>query len=591
MEYKPAPGEPYRPVISAPSRLSSLLPEWSKSSCIISAALFNGVDPPRALKPAEILTPRVTQALSSASVAAVAAPASGIRANEPSKTLNPSSRGGKEASVPSDPDTSESGSELSDPSSSDPNPADSENTDPNAFGSEDSDIAKSTPNNAPPQDIRPGVHDPMHAATDSGDSDIEESTSNNAGPQDTGPSVHDPEISAIDFSTTNPKPLVPGNPDTKHANSPSSSSQDTDHQALNAHNKPEEVDGPSLELSKSDGANASSSSPDPSHPNAPDNPSDMADPSNGSSKDPPSDDYKPHSSDSDGDNIPNSEAQEAGAADPDSHNVDSVLGESKYSNSQGQDTAIAHPNKSPAAKPKATNGDSSDVKGPDAELNLFDVLPTKLSDINKLTSPTAKPGVGQHATPNDPERISSSQPGNSKVPQSENDLNEIEALFDTTFSPQETAKVLSTAHSGAVIDLPSKIAPAHDSTASPQKSANDTPIADSDKFSKSPSKTAPTGDLASATDAVGISEKTGVASSSATTASIAALDLHLGSGGVSDNKQQGDDMNAADSSEVKSSGSSLLASRRQPESDGLLDARELLYDFCIYVSPWLLILV
>ena len=54
--YKPEPGEPYRPVISFPSKVFEIDPLWK--SC--STGIFIGLDPPIALHPATAMVPQVT---------------------------------------------------------------------------------------------------------------------------------------------------------------------------------------------------------------------------------------------------------------------------------------------------------------------------------------------------------------------------------------------------------------------------------------------------------------------------------------------------------------------------------------------------
>lgn len=587
VEYKPSPGEPYRPVLSAPSRLSSLLPEWSKSGCVISAALFNGVDPPRALKAAEILTPRVTQVLPTASVAAVAAPASGLRVNEPSKTPKPSIVGDKEVSIPSDPDTSESGSEVSNPSSSDPKQTDPKKADPKAVEFKNSDI------DAP--------------------------KSNDADPQNTRLSISKPENTPADAS--NPKPPNTENLDPKHANSPPSDSQKIDSGSVNDQNESEEAQGSSAEVSKSDDTKASSSSPDGSQRIVPGTPPNVAESSNGNSENAALSDYTSSVSDSNGNDDSGRDSQGEEVADPDTKNLDSFEGESKQAASNRNNAALSQSNNSPAADPEANSDDDAGAQATGDGLDLFDVLPTKLFNVNEALSPSAKSGSGQYSTQNDPQRDPSSQPENNMEtsPAGENldddDGTARNALSfqysayalptagsdamagppknttpadDTTFSPQNSPNDLPVVDPDAMKDPPSKTALADDSVSSPQNSANDLPTTGSAAVGDPSSKTASTNDSASAIAAAGISKKSGSALPSA---SVAASVLGVGSDGTSDSKSQGNDVDAAVSSKAKSSGSSLLASRRNTESHVLISAQGLVYGFGIYVLPWLLILL
>ena len=56
-QYKPAPGSPYRPVLSPPQQIFGLQFGWS--DCTITHA-FEGIDPPRSLVPAAALVPNLT---------------------------------------------------------------------------------------------------------------------------------------------------------------------------------------------------------------------------------------------------------------------------------------------------------------------------------------------------------------------------------------------------------------------------------------------------------------------------------------------------------------------------------------------------
>ncbi len=588
MEYKPALGEPYRPVLSPPRRLSSLLPEWSKSGCIIPAALFNGVDPPRALRPAEILTPRVTQVLPTASVAAAAAPASGIRANGPGKTPKPSTGGHKGASTPSDPDTREGGSEVSDPSSSgpsdsdpsslDPKQEDSKKTDPKADDSAEPKIDTPNLNSADPQDVRPGTPDPETTPAEAGEA-------------------------------SDPKPPNPENVDPKNADLPPSNSQDIDPQVLNGQSKPEEAQDPPSEVSNVDDPKAGVSNPDRSQPKVSDTHSDSADLSNENSEDPPpepSDDPTPFVTDSSGNDVPSSSPQGEKVADPYTDNLDPFIGASKHSSSPEQNSAVSDPNKSPATEPEATNGDVSDVKSSDVALDTFDSLAAKLFDIHKALPQSAKSGDGQQSTPNDPERDPSSRLQNLEFPSSGDIQNDGEAVVNDILFPQQSANFLSTADSVIMADLPSRTTFSDESTLSLQHFAHGISTAGFYATGDSPSTTTPTDKSASVIVTIGISEQSRSALSSAilaaagvsknsgsilSSASAAASGLHQDSDGRSDGKDEGENGNSAASSKARSSGNSLLISRRHPGSDVPISARKLLYGICTYVLPSFLILL
>lgn len=553
MEYKPAPGEPYRPVLSAPSRLSSLLPEWSKSGCIIPAALFNGVDPPRALKPAEILTPRVTQAQPTASVAAVAAPASGIRTNEPSKTANPSTKADNEATLPPDSNTRESGSEISDPSSSDP-----EKEDPEITGTK---------------------------AAESGNSKVSKSNSN-ADPQDMRPSIPDPESTSADVSKANSP--EPDNIDPKQANSQPTNMQEADPKVLYGQDKPEETQGSTPEVSNPYDPKTDTSSPDRSQPKVPGTVSNSADSTNEASENPPPSDYSTDVSDLDGKGVLGSNQQAEEVADPGTNSADSSMGESKHSSSQAQNSAESRPNNSPAANTEATDTDASDVKIPGVELNPFDVLPKKLTNANDVLSSTAVSGDRQHSTIDSPEREPSFRPENLKSLSSENHRNDLEAMANQPFLPQDSAKAVSSADSGTIARTRSKTMIAGELALSSQHSTSATSAlstADSGAIIGFPSKTTSTKDSIFVSVATGTSKESGSVLSSAR---AAASGLHLGSDGTSSSKYQGRKGNAATSVKAKSSGSSLLASQKHQEDNTLIGARGLLYGSCLYVLLWFL---
>ena len=65
-QYKPAPGNPYRPVLSPPEQIYRLQAGWS--DCVITHA-FAGIDPPRSLTPASALVPNLTPTPSQSHVA------------------------------------------------------------------------------------------------------------------------------------------------------------------------------------------------------------------------------------------------------------------------------------------------------------------------------------------------------------------------------------------------------------------------------------------------------------------------------------------------------------------------------------------
>ena len=541
MEYKPARGEPYRPVLSAPSRISSLLPNWSRSGCLIRAALFNGVDPPRALKPAAILTPRVTQALPSASMAAAAAPASGIRANEPRVTLNPSTISPMGLSILSDPETKESGSELSDPSIPDPDHVNPKNT--NSKASEDSDINRSDSNKVGPQGVRPVTPELGEGATGASE-----------------PKTH-PEFS-----------------DPKHATLQTSDPQDPEHQALDRHNKPETGRSSNLEMSISHDLNTDSSNSDRFQPHGlTDSPSITAKSSNQKSKILPPHDHNPYLSNSNKKEIPHPDSREAEAVGFDTENPPSHNDQTKF---KGKGAAVS-PSNSPVTDPEANGEDKLNFRGTDDEIDPFHVLPTELFNTHEALSLSAKPSDGGHATPNDPEQDSSSPLISLKYPPSGTDPSREDRTLEQALTLQNPDTFLPSKGLDAIADLPTMTGSADDSTPSPQHHASDPPSGDSESTEGSCSKTA----TAYASPSVTVAVKSPETSRSMlSSARVAATGLRLGGGACQSQV-------ANNSSKAKGSAATLFAARRYPASNILIRVRELLYKVRIQVLPWLLILL
>ena len=546
MEYKPALGEPYRPVLSVPSRISSLLPNWSRSGCLIPAALFNGVDPPRALKPAAILTPRVTQALPSASMAAAAAPASAIYANEPRVTFNPSTIGPMGKSILSDPETKESGSELSDPSIPDPDHVNPKNTNRKASGSEDSDINRSDSNKVGPQGVRPVT----------------------------------PELGEGAASASEPK-THPEFFDPKHATLQTSDPQDPEHQALDRHNKPETGRNSNPEMSISHDLNTDSSNSDRFQPHGlTDSPSNTAKSSNQKSKILPPHDYNPYLSNFNIKDIPEPDSREAEAAGFDTENPDSHNDHTKF---EGKGAAVS-PSNSPATDPEANREDNLDFKGTDDEIDPFHVLPTELFNTHEALSLSAKPSDGGHSMLKDSEQDPSSPLNSLKYPSSGPDPSREDRTLEQALTLQNPDAVLPSKGLDAIADLPTMTASADDSMPSPQRPASDPPSGNSQGTEGSCSKTATADASPSKTVAVKIPE---TSRSILSSARVATTRLRLG-GGESGNSES---HVANDSSKAKSSATTLFAARRYLATNVLIRAQELLYKVCIQVVPWLLILL
>ena len=361
-------------------------------------------------------------------MAAVAAPASKIRANEPIKTSNPSPGGGQASSIPADPDTRESSSEGSDPSSSGPQQADPKKTDPKAVDSKSYGTEKPNSNSAETQDIKASIPEPE----------------NNPAP------------------ALNPKPPNTETVDRQQGNSPPSDTQRIDSQVQKDHDTPDESQGSSPEFSKPDGRKTSSSSTDRSEPNVPDTPSIVVDSSNRKSEYPALNGDTASVSDSSGKDNPGTDSQGEEVTEPDAYNLDSFNSESKQATSKEKASAISLPDKLLAADPETNSDDISDVKAAGNELDLFDVPLTKLTNINEALSPSAKSGSGQYSTPNDPQRDPASQPQNNIIsfPAGDNLDDEDGTAIN---SSQSSANTIPTTDSAAGVDTRRKSASADDS--------------------------------------------------------------------------------------------------------------------------------
>ena len=555
MEYKPALGEPYRPVLSAPKRLSSLLPEWSKSGCVIPAALFNGVDPPRALKPAEILTPRVTQALPLATTTAIPAPASGVRTPEPRKTPNPSRPANKETSSLSDSEVKGSGSDIPQPSSSDLKHVNTQITNPKVSDPKDSDSG----------------------------TDRSESNENILYPQDTSPSVPVPEKGPA--GAPEPQPTSPGSVDTEQSASQDPGLGRLESQALNGLERPGEVQDSVPKSSALGDPKTNDSDADRFEPNVLDNPSSTVEPSKNKPND-HSNAKEEHGEDS------NPQEEEAEVLESDTGKVKSI----------NDETA----NKSPVTYSKANGGDNSNVKPADGESDSFSISPTNAFKLDEAPSPIPQPGRDDYSKPNDLDPDPLPQVAeNPEYPPSGHDRNEdaikVEKLFSLSYlvkapptagpdiimdSQSRTVsvddslllpyfgQVLPTAASEIAVDLQSKSVPADDSAHLHQSFTPAHPTAEADAVKhQSDDKTADTNNSTSILDAIATSQKSEVATSSA---SVAASAVQAGTGQLSNSDPQGKDMHSTALSKAKSLGSSSLALR--------VPGR-LIYAFCTCVLP------
>ena len=514
----------------------------------------------------------MTQVLPTVSVTAVAAPASGIRANEPHRTPNPSPSADNVASTPSDPDTRESGSEILDPSITDPKKNGSKNTDTKAKGSED-----------------PKIHDP---------------SSNNVDPQEARPSIPDPENTpAVASEQSSPKLE---NVDPKQAGSPSDL-QETRPQVPDDHYTPAKVQCSTLEVTNLDDSKADSPSPGHSQATVPDVLShSAASGEENAGKSPPHGD-SPHVSDPSGEYIPTKNPQGDGIVDSDIHNTGSLHGEPETNNSESNDAIVSAPNGSPAAETDANEDDISDATSVDQELNPFDILPAEMLDLNGALSPSAASGNGLPSKPKNAQGDSSPQSDNLEYFPSGDNRNFEAGTTEISPTPQYSAKTHQAPGPDNIDNLNDKNWPAHGSTRVPLRFANGLPQLASDVLKDPSRKTGATDAAYSATAATGASRVSGFVQSSPflaaafaeesgsapSSAILATPTLGLGSDGTTSSSSEikGLNVNSAASSEVKSSANRLLAYKRQAERNTLKSAGALFHWICIIVAlPWLPVL-
>lgn len=509
----------------------------------------------------------MTQVLSTVSVTAVAAPASGIRANEPYRTPNPSTAVDNVASTSSVPDTLESGSETLDPSSTDPKENESKKTDTKAKGSED-----------------PKIHD---------------SSSNNADPQDARPSSPDPENTpAIASGQSSPKFE---NVDPKQADSPSEQ-QETHSQVLDGHDTPAKVQGSTLEVSNLDDSEAHSPSTGHSQATVPYAHSHSAalGEENAGESSPHGD--TPYVSSPSGEYISTKTQQGDEIVDSDTQSTGSLSGEPETGNSKSKDAAVSAPNSSSVAETDANEDDNSDVTNVDPELNPFDNLPAE------NLSPSAASGNGLPSKPKNAQGDSSSQSDDLEYFPSGDNLNFESGTAAISPAPQYSAKTHQAPDPDKIDNLYGKILPTDGSTRLPLRFANDVPPSASDVLNHPSRKTGVTDAAYSATVATEASRVLDFAQTSPFLAAAFAQGSGstppsaisetptpgIGSDGTtsSSSATQGLNVNSATSSKVKSSANRLLVYKRQAEMNTLQGAGALSHWVCVIVVllPWLLVL-
>ena len=485
-----------------------------------------------------------------ATMAIVPAPASGIRANEPSKTPNPSKAGDNQIPIASDPSVRESGSGVSYPPSSDPKYADSKNTDAKSPAAKDSDTDDLSSSNADRQDFRPSIPNPENTATRS----------------------------------SSAKPPKGDTLDPEYANLPSSNSQNIDSQVLGEDDKPEKAQGSSPKPPHSGESKADDANTDPSQPEIPDSPSNIADSGDESSETLPSDDGTLRPSNSNGNDVPISDLHGEDATDTSKLGPNLSNGKSKVASSNEKAPEILSSNKSPSAKPDTNKGGTPNAKATHDELDLFNILLGELPNVDGALSPSANSGGEQHSKLEDTKGDPSSQSKQLEYPPSRDDGNDKDVTAKVALSLQHLTMVLPTASSATIADLPIKTTPADDLTHS--QSTRDLPTTSSTSKEDLPSSNGPTENSASAVVPAGTPATSTVSLSSA---DAAAASLRPDSEGTSSRQDQEENGGEPTSSKVKSSGNRLLPTRRCPENALFSSVRDLVYSVCTDLLPWLII--
>ena len=510
--------------------------------------MFNGVDPPRALKPAEILTPKVTQILPTVSVTAVAAPASGIQANEPHRTPNPSTAADNVASTSSDPDTLESGSETSDPSSTIPKGNESKKTDTNAKGSE-----------------VPKLNDPSSKNTDR---------------QDARPDTFDPENTPATASEQSSPKLENGG--TKQADPPLDS-QGTQPQVLDGQDTPAKVQGSIPKVSNSDGSTADSPSTGSSQataPNAVSHSAALGEENAGESS--PNGDSA-YVSNPSGEYISTKNSQGDEIVDSATQSIGSLHGEPETWNSKSKDAAVSAPSSSSVAETDANEDNVSDISSVYQEPNPSDILPAEMLGLNGALSPSAASGNGRSSKPKNAPGTSFPQSDNLKYFPSGDSLNTVTGTAEVSPAPQHSPKTHQALDPDNIDSLSGRFLLEDGSTRVPLQFADDFTQLASDIPKDPPRATGATDPASSVTAATETSTISGIAHISPLLAAASAQDsrsapssavlatpaLGLGSDRTTSSSSgtKGLNINSAASSQVKSSANKMLAYKRQAEKN------------------------
>ena len=495
---------------------------------------------------------------------AVAAPASGIRANEPYKTPNPSTAANNVPSTSSDPGTLESGSETSDPSSMVPKGNDPKKTDTKAKAKASKD---------------PKIPDP---------------SSDSADPQDARPEIPGPENTPATASEQSSPKLENG--DTKQADPPLDS-QGTQSQVLDGQDTPAKVQGSIPELSKSDDSTADSPSTGNSQataPNAVSHSAALGEENAGES----SHGDNTYISSPSGEHISAKNSQGDEIVDSDTQSIGSLHGEPEIGNSKSKDAAVSAPSSSSVAEIDANEDNISDVSSVHEEPNPFDILS---AELNGALSPSAASGNGQPSKPKNAHGTSAPQSDNLEFFPSGDSLNTETGTAEVSPAPQYSPKTHQALDPNNIDSLSVKILLADGSTRVPLRSADDSTQLASIILKDSSRTTGATDPATEASRVSGFSqtspslatvfaEESGSAPSSAIVATPA---LGLVSEGTtsSSRETQGLNVNSAASSKAESFANKLLAYKRRAEKNTSNSAGALFHWICTVVLPlWPLIL-
>ena len=518
----------------------------------------------------------MTQVLPTVSVTAVAAPASGIRANEPYRTPNPSTAANNVASTSSDPDTLESGSETSDPSS------------------------------MVPKENEPKKTDTKAKVKASKDPKIPDPSSNSADPQDARPEIPDPENTPATASEQSPPKLE--NVDTKQADSPPDS-QGRHTQVLDGQDTPTKIQGSILKVSNLDDSTADSpnkGNPQATAPNAPSHSGPLGEGNAGGSS--PQGD-SPYVSSPSGEYISTKNSQGDEIVDSDTQSIGSLHGEPRTGNSKSKDAAVSAPSSSSIAETDANEDNISDVSSVHQEPNPFDILPAGMLGLSGALSPNAASGNGLPSKPKNAHGTSSSQSDDLEYFPSGDSLNTETGTAEVYPAPQYSRKPHQALDPDNIDSLSVNILLADGSTRVLLQSPDDSTQLASDILKDPARTTGATNPASSATvatteaskvsDFAHISPLLAAASapdsrSAPSSAILATPTLGLASDGTTSGSRetQGLNVNSAASSTVKSCANRLLAYKRRAEKNTFNSAGALFHWICIIVVrlSWLLIL-